>query len=47
MATSFNLEESAGGGTLIKDYSSLAYSDPKYDIPILPSDSVTVPRSIF
>ncbi len=34
-------------GQLIKINCSLAYSDPKYDIPILPSDSVTVPRSIF
>jgi polysaccharide export outer membrane protein len=34
-------------GQLIKVNCSLAYSDPKYDIPILPSDSVTVPRSIF
>jgi protein involved in polysaccharide export with SLBB domain len=34
-------------GQLIKVNCSLAYSDPKYDIPILPSDSVTIPRSIF
>jgi len=34
-------------GQLIKVNCSLAYSDPKYDIPLLPSDSVTIPRSIF
>lgn len=34
-------------GQLIKINCSLAYSDPKYDIPVLPSDSITIPRSIF
>jgi polysaccharide biosynthesis/export protein VpsN len=34
-------------GQIVKINCSLAYSDPKYDIPILPSDSITVPRSIF